>query len=70
MTEHGHNVEKDAGREYAIEADPGRLTASFPIFSTYAEAKEAATQPCMAIEGLPFPRVLSRRLGSDWEVAR
>jgi hypothetical protein len=65
-----HSAEKDAGREYAIEAEPGRFTASFPTFATYAEAEAAATQPCMAREGLPFPRVLSRRPESDWEVAR
>lgn len=50
--------------EYALEADPGRLTASFPTFDTVEDAIRAATVPAMEREGLPPPRILRR---TRWE---
>lgn len=51
--------------EYAIEADPGKLTASFPTFDSLDAAIRAATVPAFEREGLPWPRVLTRR-GGRW----
>lgn len=51
--------------EYAIEADPGKLTASFPTFDSLDAALRAATVPAFEREGLPWPRVLTRR-GGQW----
>lgn len=46
--------------EYALEADPGRLTASHPLYTSYDDAKTAADQPCMHRDGLPPVRILVR----------
>lgn len=51
--------------EYAIEADPGKCTASFPTFDSLDAALAAASVPAMVREGLPLPRVLTRR-GGKW----
>ena len=51
--------------EYAIEADPGKCTASFPTFDSLDAALAAASMPAMEREGLPLPRVLTRR-GGTW----
>lgn len=53
--------------EYAIEADPGQRTASFPTFDNLEAALAAASVPAMVREGLPRPRVLTRR-GGQWYV--
>ena len=45
--------------EYAIEADPGKCTASFPTFDNLEAAVAAATVPAMIRDGSP-PRVLVR----------
>lgn len=52
--------------EYAIEADPGKCTASFPTFDTAAEAFEAANVPAFTRDGLPAPRVLRREGLQHW----
>lgn len=54
--------------EFAIEADPGKFTASFPIFDSLEAALAAASAPAMEREGLPLPRVLTRRGGRWYEV--
>lgn len=57
--------------QYAVEADPGKCTASFPTFDTLDAASAAASEPCMERDGLPLPRVLVRRGSGSWEpVAR
>lgn len=53
--------------EYAIEADPGKLTASFPTFATYDEAHAAATGSAMYRAGIPAVRVLWRTNGVQWQ---
>lgn len=55
--------------EYALEADPGKCTASFPTFDTFDAALAAANQPAMERDGLPLPRVLVRDGRSAWRVA-
>lgn len=55
--------------EFAVEADPGRLTASFPIHDSYADALHAAHLPAFERPGLPAPRVLVRADGGPWCVA-
>lgn len=54
--------------EYAIEADPGKCTASFPTFDSLDAALAAASVPAMVREGLPLPRVLTRRGGAWYPV--
>lgn len=52
-------------REYAIEADPGRLTASFPTFPSLEAAIAAASVPAFYRENVAPPRVLVRER-SPW----
>lgn len=52
--------------EYALEADPGKRTASFPTFATWDEAQAAANQPAFVRPNLPPPRVLWRTARGPW----
>lgn len=53
--------------EYAIEADPGKCTASFPTFDNWAAVLAAANMPAFQREGLAQPRVLRRtRDANNW----
>lgn len=55
---------------YALEADPGKLTASHPLFCGRECAERVATAPAMHREGLPPVRVLVRvRDGGPWQPA-
>lgn len=63
---HGENA-PGAGTEYAIEGDPGRCAASFPIFETLEAAIEAAGVPAFVRDGVPPPRVLVRVDGGSWQ---
>ena len=55
--------------EYALEADPGRCTASFPTFDCIDAARAAADVPAFVREGLPAPRVLVRsEYEGNWKV--
>lgn len=55
--------------EYALEADPGRLTASFPTFASYEDAQWAANQTCMHRDGIPPVRILVRTHAGAWALA-
>ena len=57
--------------EYALEADPGKRTASFPTYDTLEAALESANQPCMYRPGIPPVRILVRTTGpgAPWQVA-
>ena len=52
--------------EYAIEADPGKCTASFPTFDSADEAFAAVDVPAFVRQGLPAPRVLRRDGLQHW----
>ena len=54
--------------EWAIEADPGKCTPSFPTFDTLALALGAASVPAFKRVGLKAPRILVRFLPDGaWE---
>ena len=59
-----------AAVEYAIEADPGQLTASFPLFDDLHQAERVAECGAFERDGLPAPRVLERRNGGPWVAIR
>ena len=50
--------------DYAIEADPGRCTASFPTYATEAEVRHAVGY--LQRPDLPLIRVLRREDGGPW----
>jgi len=54
--------------EYGLEADPGRLTVSHPLFATLDAARSAATAPCMERPGVAPVRILRRSVGQEWRV--
>ena len=57
--------------EYAMEADPGRLTASFPTFDSLEEADRSASYLNARTPHLPPVRILVRhdcRPGGAWEL--
>ena len=68
MNHPGKSQKGEGTWEYALEADPGKLTASFPTWGTLDEALTAATAPVMSKAGLAPVRVLKRRRG-PWVVA-
>lgn len=68
MTYPKKSSSREGDYEYALEADPGQLSASFPTWGTLEEALIAATAPVMSKAGLAPVRVLQRRRG-PWTVA-
>lgn len=48
---------------------PGRLYASFPIYPTERQARDAARWVNNRSPYLPPVRVLRRRFGGEWEIA-
>jgi hypothetical protein len=61
-----HCADRIVPDEYALEADPGKCTASFPTFDTWEAAQAAANQPAFVRPGLPPPRVVWRIKGQPW----
>jgi hypothetical protein len=53
---------------YALEASPGKLTASFPTFDNYEDAVRAATVPAMYRPGVPDIRILVRTEPGPWSL--
>jgi len=56
--------------EYAIEADPGRCTASYPTYDNFDDAMSAANAPVMIRDHLPPVHVLARPPGGGWRVVQ
>lgn len=52
--------------EFALEADPGKCTASFPTFDDYDHARSVANGGWAKRPGLPPPRVIWRTAGGPW----
>lgn len=49
--------------QYAIEADPGQCTASFPVFPTEEDARAASAYLDARRPDLPPCRILRREIG-------
>lgn len=54
------------GAEFALEADPGQLTASHPLYDTLDAATTAASAAALQRDGVPAVRILTRTAGGPW----